>query len=255
MTSTEGRPRRIGILGLGCGNLVAYGRRGDVLRLYEINPQVLALAQSEFSFLRDTPAVVETVLGDGRLSLEREPDQQFDILVMDAFSGDSVPVHLITREAFQLYRRHLKPGGILAVNVSNRYLDLRPVMERAASELGWKALYFSFVPESEDTICNSVSWVLLFASGGMAQRCRRNSSREKSSSRIRNSEPGPTISQIYCKSSNEQGLRWIYKISASGRSAPGTVGRVEYWNPNGTGSAGDRRRSVNSSVSPSVPEA
>ena len=162
MTSTEGRPRRIGILGLGCGNLVAYGRRGDVLRLYEINPQVLALAQSEFSFLRDTPAVVETVIGDGRLSLEREPDQQFDILVMDAFSGDSVPVHLITREAFQLYRRHLKPGGILAVNVSNRYLDLRPVMERAASELGWKALHFSFVPESEDTICNSVSWVLLF---------------------------------------------------------------------------------------------
>src|ERR1017187_6905157 len=84
----------------------------------------------DFSYLHDTPAKVEIVMGDGRLNLESEPSRQFDILVMDAFSGDSVPVHLITREAFQTYFRHLKPNGILAVNTTNSYLDLEPVMER-----------------------------------------------------------------------------------------------------------------------------
>ena len=113
----EGVPRRIGILGLGCGTLAAYGRKGDVVKLYEINPLVVELATTQFTYLADTPARVETVLGDGRLMLEREPDQHFDVMVMDAFSGDSVPVHLITREAFQMYFRHLKPDGILAVNI------------------------------------------------------------------------------------------------------------------------------------------
>jgi len=112
----RGVPQRIGVLGLGCGTLAAYGKLGDTYRIYEINPLVAQLANKEFSYLRDTPAKIEVILGDGRLSLEREPSQQFDVLVMDAFSGDSVPVHLITREAFQTYFRHLKkPGGILAV--------------------------------------------------------------------------------------------------------------------------------------------
>jgi hypothetical protein len=108
MKAQQGAPRRIGILGLGCGTLAAYGRAGDTLRIYEINPLVLDLAHSQFSFLDDTSAAVEVSLGDGRLSLDNEPSQQFDMLVMDAFSGDSVPVHLITREAFQTYFRHLK---------------------------------------------------------------------------------------------------------------------------------------------------
>ena len=125
MQAQEGPPRRIGILGLGCGTLAAYGRPGDTLRIYEINPLVLDIARREFTYLRDTPARVEVALGDGRLVLESEPSQQFDLLVMDAFSGDSVPVHLITREAFRTYFRHLKPGGILAVNITNTYLDLR----------------------------------------------------------------------------------------------------------------------------------
>jgi spermidine synthase len=161
LASKEGVPRRIGILGLGCGVLAAYGHPGDTFRIYEINPLVLELARSEFTYLRDTPARVEVVLGDGRLSLEREPDQHFDILVMDAFSGDSVPVHLITREAFRTYLRHLKPGGILAVNVSNKYLDLRPVMERVARHFGKVALYFSFTPEDDDVVCFGVGWVLI----------------------------------------------------------------------------------------------
>ena len=161
MRALEGAPRRIGILGLGCGTLAAYGRAGDTLRIYEINPLVLEIAQRDFTYLRDTPARVEVAMGDGRLLLESEPSQQFDVLVMDAFSGDSVPVHLITREAFQTYFRHLKPSGILAVNITNSYLDLQPVMERAANAFGKVALAYRFVPDDSDFLCFSSSWALI----------------------------------------------------------------------------------------------
>jgi SAM-dependent methyltransferase len=161
MIALEGRPRRIGVLGLGCGTLAAYGRPGDTIRIYEINPLVLSLARSEFTYLSDTPARVETALGDGRLTLEAEPPQNFDILVMDAFSGDSVPVHLITREAFQQYFRHLKPGGIVAVNITNRYLNLEPVMERVAAEFGKVALVYRFNPPDSDLLCFASSWALI----------------------------------------------------------------------------------------------
>jgi SAM-dependent methyltransferase len=153
---------RVGILGLGAGALAPYGMAGDTFRIYEINPLVLDLAQSEFTYLKDTPAKVEVALGDGRLTLEREPSQQFDLLVMDAFSGDSVPVHLITREAFQTYFRHLRPGGMLAVNISNRYLNLEPVMERAAASFGKLPLVFDYSPKDEDDyLCNASGWALL----------------------------------------------------------------------------------------------
>jgi len=156
-----GQPRRIGILGLGCGNLLAYGRPTDLIRIYEINPLVVEAARKEFYFLRETPAKVEHVLGDGRLSLEYDPPQNFDILVMDAFSGDSVPVHLITREAIQLYRKHLRPDGLLAVNITNKYLDMRPVIAAAASDLGLTAYYHSYVPDPGDTLCNTVEWIIV----------------------------------------------------------------------------------------------
>jgi SAM-dependent methyltransferase len=161
MQAQEGRPRRIGILGLGCGTLAAYGRPGDTLRIYEINPLVLDIARREFTYLRDTPARVEVALGDGRLLLESEPSQQFDLLVMDAFSSDSVPVHLITREAFRTYFRHLKPGGILAVNITNTYLDLRPVVERAAAAFGKVALVYDSEPDYDDFLCFGCSWTLI----------------------------------------------------------------------------------------------
>jgi spermidine synthase len=163
MRALEGAPRRIGILGLGCGTLAAYGRAGDTLRLYEINPLVLDIARTQFTYLSDTPARVEVALGDGRLVLDSEPPQQFDLLVMDAFSGDSVPVHLLTREAFQTYFRHLKPEGILAVNISNQYLDLEPVIERAADAFGKLALVYHFTPEEEDNLCFACSWTLIMA--------------------------------------------------------------------------------------------
>ena len=161
MRALEGLPRKIGILGLGCGTLAAYGLPGDILRIYEINPLVLRFARTEFTYLRDTSARTEVVLGDGRLSLEREPSQQFDLLVMDAFSGDSVPVHLITREAFRTYFRHLKPDGILAVNISNRYLDLKPVVERGASAFGKIAVVYDYAPDEDDFFCFACTWTLV----------------------------------------------------------------------------------------------
>jgi SAM-dependent methyltransferase len=161
MSATEGRPRRVGILGLGCGTLAAYGRPGDTLTVYEINPQVVELARSRFTYLSSTPARVEVQVGDGRLLLEAERGPRFDILVMDAFSGDSVPVHLITREAFEAYFRLLQPDGILAVNISNKYLDLRPVMAAGAHALGKVALGYSFEPAEDDDLCYACTWALL----------------------------------------------------------------------------------------------
>jgi SAM-dependent methyltransferase len=132
-------PRRIGIVGLGVGTLAAYGRAGDYLRFYEINPDVLRIARDQFTFLSDSPAAIEVALGDARLSLEREQPQQFDLLALDAFSGDALPTHLLTREAFAIYRRHLRPDGVLAIHITNRHLDLTGVLARLAEDAQWRA--------------------------------------------------------------------------------------------------------------------
>lgn len=128
-------PRHVGVVGLGIGTLAAYGRPGDRLRLYEINPAVVEMAQQHFTFLRECKADTEIALGDARLVLERESPQQFDVLVLDAFSGDGIPVHLLTREAGEVYLRHLKPDGVLAFHVTNIHFDLRPVLAGLADEL------------------------------------------------------------------------------------------------------------------------
>jgi hypothetical protein len=168
MGALSGAGRSLGVIGMGCGTLAAYAKAGDTLRIYEINPQVLQIARTQFTYLRDTPAQLDVVMGDARLSLEREPSRQFDLLAMDAFSGDSVPVHLITLEAFRTYFRHLKPDGILAVNVTNRYLDLNPVMERAAAALGKVALYFDFEADPNDVFCFDCDWVLMMSPSTLA---------------------------------------------------------------------------------------
>jgi len=129
-------PRRIGIVGLGAGTMAAYARQGDHYTDYEINPQVEEIARNEFSFLSDSQGKVEIKIGDGRLLLEREKNHQFDLLAIDAFSGDSIPIHLLTLEAKNLYFSHLKPGGILAVHVPNLYLDLPQVLDKAGETLG-----------------------------------------------------------------------------------------------------------------------
>lgn len=152
---------RVGVVGLGTGTLAAYGRPGDVYRFYEINPHVMALARDEFSFLRDSAARIETVLGDARLALEREPPQQFDVLAVDAFSGDAIPVHLVTREALAIYRRHLKPDGILAFHVTNKFLSLAPVVQQLARDQGLQAV--RIVDDGADTTGHRTDWVLLSA--------------------------------------------------------------------------------------------
>ena len=157
----EGIPQRIGVIGLGTGTLASYGRAGDSVRIYEINPIVLKLANSQFSYLKDTPAKVDVEMGDARLSLEREPSQGFDVLAVDAFSGDSIPVHLLTREAIQLFFKHLKPHGILAVHISNRYLDLKPVVAAAAADLGKVSLLFERDETDDEPYCYGSTWVLV----------------------------------------------------------------------------------------------
>lgn len=156
----QAQPLKLGVVGLGAGTLSVYGRAGDEMRIYEINEQVLDLARSEFSYLVETPARIVPVLGDGRLMLEREAPQRFDLLAMDAFSGDSIPTHLLTLEAMQTYLGHLKPEGLLAVHISNRYLDLRPVMAVAAQHYGRVALLYELDPDEGDAYCSQSVWVL-----------------------------------------------------------------------------------------------
>jgi predicted O-methyltransferase YrrM len=129
-------PLKIGVVGLGVGTIAAYGQAGDTMRFYEINPLVIDFAKEPFTFLSNSPAQIEVVSGDARLSLEREAPQQFDVLVLDAFSGDSIPVHLLTREAMEVYLTHMKPDGIIAIHVSNRYVNLAPVVDRLAAANG-----------------------------------------------------------------------------------------------------------------------
>lgn len=121
-------PMNVGVIGLGAGTLATYARPIDKYTFYEINPAVLKIAETEFTFLKFCLAPKEIVMGDARLSMETGPSRQFDVLAVDAFSGDAIPVHLLTREANALYWRHLKPDGILAVHVSNRHLSLAPAV-------------------------------------------------------------------------------------------------------------------------------
>lgn len=120
------RPKHVGVIGLGTGTIAAYGNPGDRIRFYEINPQVEPIARNLFTYLRDSHAAITITHGDARTSLASEPSQQFDVMAIDAFSGDAIPLHLLTREALQLYQRHLAPNGILAFHVSNQYLNLAP---------------------------------------------------------------------------------------------------------------------------------
>jgi SAM-dependent methyltransferase len=151
---------RVGIVGLGAGTLAAYGRSGDQYTFYEINPLDVRIANQEFTFLRDSEAQIRIVEADARLSLERQPGQQYDALAVDAFSSDSIPVHLLTREAFELYFRQLKPDGVLALHVSNQYLDLLPVVEAAAARLGKEAILVNNGDDHQRGIY-SASWILI----------------------------------------------------------------------------------------------
>jgi hypothetical protein len=154
-------PRRIGVVGLGTGTMAAFARAGDYLRFYEINPQVQAVATSWFSYLPKCLGQVEVAPGDARLSLEREPPQHFDLLVLDAFSSDAIPVHLLTKEAFEVYGRHLNTNGVIAVHISNHYLDLEPVVVNLARHFGYKLASIDFDENDEEWWLYGSTWILL----------------------------------------------------------------------------------------------
>jgi hypothetical protein len=143
-------PRRVGVIGLGAGSITAHARAGDIFRFYEINPQVVDLAYREFTFLTESPAKTEVVLGDGRLSLEREAPQRYDVIAVDAFSGDAIPMHLLTRESIAIYLRHLKADGVIAFQATNRFVDIGPVVERLAAEFAMTAVLITDYPPSAD---------------------------------------------------------------------------------------------------------
>jgi SAM-dependent methyltransferase len=153
---------RVGVVGLGTGTLASYGRLGDYYRFYELNPLVPEIARSQFFFLPGCKARLDVAMGDARLSLEREAPENFDVLAVDAFSSDSIPVHLLTREAVALYFRHLRPDGILAMHVSNRYLDLKPVLQGLTQNLG-KIARVVDTEDDESVDVFGATWVLITA--------------------------------------------------------------------------------------------
>lgn len=151
---------RVGAIGLGAGVIASYCGIGDTFRFYDINPAVIEIARTQFSFLRDCPGKLDVLLGDARLTLESQEPQHFDVLAVDAFSGDAIPIHLITREAFVEYFRHLNSDGILAIHVSNKYLDLVPVVANIAKDLGKTAIAV-YDPGDGGSYPSSNDWVLL----------------------------------------------------------------------------------------------
>ena len=155
---------RIGVVGLGSGTMAAHGREGDYLRFYEINPEVIRLSDKYFTYRQDTPAKVEIALGDARIKMEQEladgEGQQFDVLVIDAFSSDAIPMHLLTKQSVELYLKHLKPDGLLCIHISNRFLDLTGVVMGIARELGYPCVRFE--GDDDDSLgTNFTTWVIL----------------------------------------------------------------------------------------------
>jgi tetratricopeptide (TPR) repeat protein len=157
----SGGNRRIGLVGLGAGTLATYAKPGDSLRIYEINPEVVRMAKSWFTFLSNCPAKKDIILGDARLSLEREQPQAFDLLVLDAFNSDAIPVHLLTKEAFTIYDRHIQSNGVIAVHISNKGLNLEPIVVRLARELGYRFAIVDSVGRTGGPLTIGSKWIIL----------------------------------------------------------------------------------------------
>ncbi len=156
--------RHIGVVGLGVGTIAAYGKKGDRIRFYEINPDVEHVARTRFSYLNDCQADVDVIMGDARLSMEAEPAQNFDLLILDAFSSDAVPVHLLTVEAFEIFLRHLKSDGVIAMHVSTVHLDLQSVIWKMARHLNLKTAWIQNDENEAEGIFAS-DWIILTRDG------------------------------------------------------------------------------------------
>jgi hypothetical protein len=164
------RTQRIGLIGLGVGTLSAYGREGDVYRVYELNPEVVDFALQHFSFLSDSRARIEVTQGDARLALEREPAQRLDVLAVDAFSSDSIPVHLITHEAILAFARHVSPQGVIAYHISNRYLNLQPVVADLARSIGREAILIENEPAPDQPWLYRTDWIIITANTSLVNK-------------------------------------------------------------------------------------
>jgi hypothetical protein len=163
-SSTPDKTLRIGVIGLGCGTIASYGQPGDTIRYYEINPQVLRISSEYFTYRKDSAATVEIALGDARIQLEKElaalGPQRFDVLAVDAFSSDMIPMHLLTKECAELYKQHLKADGILCLHISNRYLDLSGVTRGLAKAMGWECARIE--SDNDDSLgLDSTTWIVL----------------------------------------------------------------------------------------------
>lgn len=165
-----GAPLRIGVIGLGTGTIAAWGAPGDRVTFFEINPQVIDFARTYFTYLQYSAAVTNVVQGDARVSLEqqaaRDAGDRFDVLAVDAFSGDAIPVHLLTREASALYWRVLREDGVLAMHVQNRHLDLEPVVRGLAQEAGKTAVLIRGVTRPE-TGSFASTWILVSSNAAL----------------------------------------------------------------------------------------
>lgn len=154
----KGAPRNIAVIGLGTGTIAAYGRSGDSIQFFEINPQVIFVAKSQFSYIRDSPADITITQGDGRRILSNM-NNKFDVIVVDAFSGDSIPTHLLTTQAFELYSEHLAQNGLLAFHISNRYLELGPLVNSLCAFIGFEAREIDSASDPSQGIY-AAKWVL-----------------------------------------------------------------------------------------------
>lgn len=166
--ATRREGHHVGMIGLGAGTLAVYGRTGDRYRIYEIDPAVIQFAQTEFTFMADSLAKVDTVLGDARLSMERESPQEFDVLAVDAFSGGSVPIHLLTVEAMGVYLRHMRPDGIVAFHVTNRFLNIPPVVDTIARSMGLHVAHIR--DENDNPLLRNTDWVLVARNPAVLQQ-------------------------------------------------------------------------------------
>jgi spermidine synthase len=168
--------RRVGLVGLGTGTLLTYGKPDDYFCIYDIDPAVVELAQTYFTYLKQTAARYDVVVADARLALEREAPQAFDLLILDALNGDAIPMHLLTVQALQLYLRHLRPDGVLAIHITNHYLDLRPLVSGMAMRAGYDNVLVQSQP-SENLGWYRAHWALLsknqqFLQGPALQQAR-----------------------------------------------------------------------------------
>jgi spermidine synthase len=163
----DARHLPMAVIGLGAGTVACHGRKGQRVDFYEIDPAVVEIAQTPqyFSYLRDCPAESHVILGDGRLEIARAEDKRYGLLVIDAFSSDALPMHLLTREAFALYRSKLAPHGILLVNISNRHLNLAPVMAAIAEDSGWLA-FLRRNMQPEGPLAMPSIWVVMASGTG-----------------------------------------------------------------------------------------